>query len=111
MSTWKEGDRVRIKTRPVTEEDRKTNRYFDHMAGLVGTVQNIYSETEIAVKIDEGCMSPVTAEVQAEATRRMREKFIGSVSEEQRKQLTKEELEFNAHYVQLVVSADLEPES
>ena len=41
----------------------------------------------------------------------MREKFIGSVSEEQRKQLTKEELEFNAHYVQLVVSADLEPES
>ena len=45
MSTWKEGDRVRIKTRPVTEEDRKTNRYFDHMAGLVGTVQNIYSET------------------------------------------------------------------
>jgi len=101
MSTWKEGDRVRIKTRPVTEEDRKTNRYFDHMAGLVGTVQNIYSETEIAVKIDEGCMSPVTAE----------EKFIGSVSEEQRKQLTKEELEFNAHYVQLVVSADLEPES
>lgn len=108
MPSWKDGDRVRIVRRAVTEDDRKTNRYYEHMAGLVGTVQNVYSDTEIAVKIDPDCMSKITADVQKEATSRMREKFLANVSEEQKKQLTKEELEFDAHYVQLVQSSDLE---
>lgn len=111
MPSWKEGDRVRIVKRAVTEEDRKTNRYFEHMAGLVGTVQNIYSDTEIAVKIDPDCMSKITADVQKEATVRMRDKFLSNVSEEQKKQLTKEELDFDAHYMQLVQSVDLEKAS
>jgi len=108
MSKWKEGDRVRIVARPVAEEDLKSSRYYDHMAGLVGTVQNIYSDTEIAVKIDPEFMTKVTAEVQKEATMRMREKFLTNATEEQKKQFTKEEMEFDAHYVQLVQSKDLE---
>jgi hypothetical protein len=108
MPTWKEGDRVRVITRPVTEEDRKTNRYFEHMGGLVGTVQNVYSATEIAIKVDNEAMTPVTLGVQKEATVRMREKFLSNISEEQKKQLSKEELEFEAHYVQLVQGEDLE---
>jgi len=111
MPTWKEGDRVRIVKRAVSEEDRKANRYYDHMAGLVGTVQNVYNDSEIAVKIDVDCMSKISADVQKEATLRMREKFLSNVSEEQKKQLTKEELEFDAHYVQLVQSSDLEKAS
>jgi hypothetical protein len=108
MPTWKEGDRVRVVTRPVTDEDRKTNRYYEHMAGLIGTVQNIYSTTEIAVKVDADCLNSVTASVQREATMRMRDKFQSNISEEQKKQLSKEELEFDAHYMQLVQSDDLE---
>ncbi len=108
MPTWKEGDRVRVISREVTEEDRKSNRYYDHMAGLVGVVQNIYSDTEIAVKIDRDFMTDITADVQKEATLRMREKFANNISEEQKKQLSKEELEFEAHYVQLVQAKDLE---
>lgn len=108
MPTWKEGDRVRIVDRPVTEDDRKNNQYYEHMVGLVGTVQNIYSDTEVAVKIDPEFMTKITAEVQKEATRRMREKFAANISEEQKKQLSKEELDFEAHYVQLVRAKDLE---
>jgi ribosomal protein L21E len=108
MSKWKEGDRVRIVARPVAEEDLKSSRYYDHMSGLVGTVQNIYSDTEIAVKIDPEFMTKITAEVQKEATMRMREKFLTNATEEQKKQFTKEEMEFDAHYVQLVQSKDLE---
>lgn len=99
---------MRVISRDATDEDKKTNRYFNHMAGLVGTVQNIYNDNEIAIKIDPEFMTKVTAEVQREATLRMREKFSNNISEEQRKQLSKEELEFDAHYVQLVQSADLE---
>ncbi len=108
MPTWKEGDRVRIVSRPVTEEDRKSNRYYDHMAGLVGTIQNNYSDAEIAIKIDPEFMTKITAGVQKEATLRMREKFLNNISEEQKKQLSKEEMDFDAHYVQLVQSKDLE---
>ena len=51
MPTWKEGDRIRVVTRPVTDDDRKKNRYFAHMGGLLGTVQNVYSPEEIAISI------------------------------------------------------------
>lgn len=107
---WKEGDRVRVIDRPVTEEDRKKSRYFDHMARLTGTIQTIYNSEEIAVRVDAEAMSKITAEVHGNAVSRMREKFVGSVSEEQRKQLTPEELNFGAHYVLLVRAADLESE-
>ena len=106
--SFKEGDRVRIVRREVTEEDRKENRYFDHMAGLVGTVQNIYAEQEIAVRIDEETLSKVSQSVHKEATVRMRAKFIENTSEVQRKELTKEELDFNVHFMLLVNSKDLE---
>lgn len=108
MPNWKEGDRVRVVARAVTEEDRASTRYYEHMAGLVGVVQNTYSADEIAVKVDLDGLSKVTAEVHKESAKRMREKFAGSVSEEQRKQLTAEELNFTPHYVLLCRSQDLE---
>jgi hypothetical protein len=108
MSKWKPGDRVRVVTRPVTEEDRKKNRYFDHMAGLQGEVQQVYSELEIAVQIDPESMTNISGEVKKTATKRMRDKFLSQIGEEQKKQFTKEELDFNANYVLLVQQDDLE---
>jgi hypothetical protein len=109
MPNWKEGERVKVVSRAVTDDDRKTNRYYDHMSGLTGTIQNIYGNDEIAVKVDPSCMSAVTADVQRIATERMREKFLSSVGEEQKKQLSPEELNFNANYVLLVRGTDIEP--
>jgi len=108
MSKWKEGDHVRVVSRPVTEEDRKKNRYFDHMSGLTGIVQNVYSEGEIGVRVDPESMSPVTRVVHKTATERMRKKFLDDAPEVVKKSLTPEELEFDAHYVLLVQSSDLE---
>ncbi len=108
MATWKEGDRVRVVRRPVTDEDRRKSRYYEHMADLTGVVQQAYSDEEVAVRVDPSSMTPVTADVVKTATQRMRDKFVANVSEEQRKQLTKEELDFSANYVLLVRAADLE---
>jgi hypothetical protein len=108
MPNWKEGERVRVVDRPVTEEDRSQNRYFEHMANLTGTIQNIYNSEEIAVRIDPDAMGEITKEVQKEAVNRMREKFVNNVSDEQRKQLAPEELNFDAHFVLLVRATDLE---
>lgn len=78
------------------------------MAGLVGTVQSVYADDQVAIQVDPASMSEVTSSVQKTATLRMREKFSNSISEEQRRSLTKEELEFDTHYVLLVQSTDLE---
>lgn len=107
MSTWKEGDRVKIVNRPVVDEDRRKGQYYDHMADLTGTVQNVYSKDEIAVKVDPASLSTVTKDVHAESIRRMRDKFLGNVSEEQKKQLTPEELNFTANYVLLLQGSDI----
>jgi hypothetical protein len=106
MPAWNIGDRVQVVSRPVTEDDRKKNRYFEHMAGLTGTIQSVYAE-EIAVQVDIDALSDITADVHLTATQRMRQKFVDNVSDEQRRSLTKEELEFNCHYVLLVQGGDL----
>ncbi len=108
MPHWKEGDRVCVVSRPVTDEDRKKNRYFEHMAGLTGTVQNVYGTEEIAIKVDIPCLSDVSRGVHATAVERMRDRFLEKVTEEQKKLLTPEELNFSAHYMLLVRAADLE---
>lgn len=105
----RDGMRVRVVRRTVSAEDRKENRYFEHLIGLTGTVQQVYSPTEVAVKVDETALQGVAEELHRESVRRMREKFVSSIGEEQRSKLTPEELEFRADFVILVRAEDLEP--
>lgn len=106
----KTGDRVKIVDRKVTDEDRKQNRYFEHMANLTGTVQNVYGKDEVAVRVDPSKMSDVTEEVHQRAIERMRKNFLESISEEAKKQMSSEELNFTANFVLLVREDDLERE-
>lgn len=100
---------MRVVTRPVTDADRKSNQYFAHMSGLSGTIQNVFNADEIAVRIDPSELSPVSKSVHTEATSRMRAKFMSNAaSDEQRKGLTKEDLDFEVNYVLLVKGSDLE---
>jgi hypothetical protein len=108
MSKWKAGERVRVVSRAVTEEDRKKNRYFEHMAGLTGTIQQVYNESEVALQVEPESLTKISGDVHRTATQRMREKFLSQIGEEQKKQFTKEELDFDAHYVLLVQANDLE---
>ena len=108
MSKVKEGDRVRILKRALTEQDKTVYGFFEHMQGLTGVVENVCGKDEVAVKVDLECLPKIPAEVHKDATKKMREKFAETVGEEARKQLTKEELEFVPHYMLLVRADDLE---
>lgn len=105
--SFKEGDRVRILTRPVSPEDRKENRYFDHMAGLTGTVENVFAHSQIAVKVDLSTLNATAKDVHLESQQRMRKKFQNEISEEQKKKLTPEDLNFDSHYMILAQASDL----
>lgn len=104
-----EGDRVRVAARAVTADDRKTNRYYSHMAGLVGKIENAYAGDEYAVRIEPDTLSRPSAEVHDLAAKRMHKRVQDEFSEEAKKPFTKEELEFDVHYVLLVQGGDLEP--
>lgn len=108
MSKVKEGDRVRIVTRELTEQDKKVYGFFAHMQGLTGVVENVYGKDEVAVKIDLDCLPKIPASVHKDATIKLRERFAENVSEEARRQLTKDELDFVPHYMVLVRQDDLE---
>ena len=105
---WKPGDRVRIVEREVNREDRQSGLYFNHMAGLTGTVTNYYGIDEVAVKVDSESFTNTIQDTHKEAVKRMRAKFLDSLGEEQKKRLTKEERQFDANHVVLVHSDDLE---
>ncbi len=108
MAQWKTGQKVKVVTRKVTAEDRSKSRYFEHMAGAQGEVQSVYDDGTVAINVEPASLSEVPRGVHKTATLKMREKFAAGISEEQRKSLTKEELEFDTHYVLLVRAEDLE---
>lgn len=108
MSKLKEGDRVRIVTRTVTEEDRKVHMFFEHMQGLVGTVSNHYGKDEVAVTVDLDALVDVPKDVHTIATDRIRTKFADNTNEEIKKLLNKDELKFTPNYVLLLREQDLE---
>jgi hypothetical protein len=78
------------------------------MAGNVGVITTIYGPEEVAVQIDKSSLSPITAEVHAEAERRLRAKAKEKISSEGASSFTPEELEFDTHFVLLVRAEDLE---
>ena len=108
MARFKEGDKVKVTSRPASVEDSAVTHYYDHMGGLTGTVENYYNDQEIAVKVDLEVLPDVARRVHKDATKRMRKKFDDSISNEQKGQLTGDELRFTPHYVLLVRSDDLE---
>lgn len=99
---------MKIVTRQVTKEDRATNSYFTHMAGLAGTITHFYNKDEVAVSVDPEAFTPTLQALHKEGVKRMRLKLLENLSEEQKRKLTKEEKQFDANYVLIVHSDDLE---
>ncbi len=108
MATIKEGDRVRVKVRTVTEEDRKVHMFFEHMQGLEGNVSNYYNKDEVAVTVDLSVLTDIPKDVHKIATERIQDKFAENTSDEVKKLLTKEEKAFTPNYVILVREQDLD---
>ena len=108
MAKIKEGDRVKIATRKITQQDRSVYKFFEHMHGLTGTVANVYGNEEIAVNIDIDALENVPKDVHHVATKRMQKAFRDNSTENQRKLLEQDEMKFVPNYVLLVREADLE---
>ena len=108
MAALKEGDRVRILSRPPTEEDAKSGTYFAHYAGLTGSIQKVYNKLEVAVEVEHDSLTRDIRKRHEDVRDQMKTKWLEGLSEEGRGKLTEREKDFNLRYVVLVPMADLE---
>ena len=108
MATFKEDDRVRIVSREQTEDDQKTGIYYNHYAGLTGTVQKVYSKSEVTVDIELESLTREIRKRHDEVRDQMKTKWLDGLSEEGRSKLTEREKDFTLRYVVLVKMDDLE---
>jgi ribosomal protein L21E len=109
LAKFKSGDKVRIRTRPVTAEEVEERSFMPHYCGLVGEVARTYDGGEVAVRVDPEHLSDDITRMHKQMEKRVKEKFLTGLSEEGRRRLSAEEKEINLSYVVIVKQADLEP--
>jgi hypothetical protein len=108
MANISAGDRVRIVSREPNEEDVKSQMYFGFYGGLTGSVQKVYSKTEVAVEIETESLTREIRKRHDDVRDQMKTKWLDGLSEEGRGKLTEREKDFNLRYVVLVSMDDLQ---
>src|SRR5579859_5217677 len=108
MPAFKEGDRVRIVSRPPTPTDAKTGLYYGYYGGLSGTLFKLYGRGEgaqAAVEIDLESLPEDVARRHLEVRDQMRSALTGDAK---RTSAPGAEHEFRLRYVILVAVYDLQ---
>ena len=108
MAALKYGDRVRIASREPKEEDAKTGLYYSHFGGLTGSIQKVYSETEVIVDIELDSLKRDQRRRHDDVRDEMKTKWLEDLSEIGRSRLTEREKDFVLRYAVLISPTDLE---
>ena len=108
MPELTEGDRVRIIAREPSDEDTKSGLYYKHFAGMTGSIQKVYSKTEVAVDIEHDSLTKDIRKRHEDVREQMKTKWLDGLSEEGKSRLTEREKDFHLRYVILVGMHDLE---
>ena len=108
MAKLQDGDRVRIVTREVADDDMKSGLYYAHYAGMTGLIQKYYNANEISVEVEMESLTKDIRKRHDDVRDQMKTKWLDGLSEEGRGKLTEREKDFNLRYVILVAEKDLE---
>ena len=114
MLRLKDGERVRITSRPATPADLKSGLYYNYYANLSGAVFKVYGSgesTQIAVDVDIDCLPEEIIKRHLAVRDEMRSNLTGeakrlSAPGAMRRGYAPEQ-EFRLRYVVLVAAADL----
>ena len=101
------GDTVRLSDREATAADVKSQLFFPHYRGLVGTIIKTYPDGTANVHVlSESLPSEIRTRHQA-GTDAMRQKWLDGLSDESRNKLSSSEKKFSLRYHLLVALEDL----
>ncbi|MBR4748215.1 MAG: hypothetical protein IK083_01405 [Abditibacteriota bacterium] len=101
------GDRVSIVKRPVTDEDIDNQLYFEYFGGLRGTVMKINRDGSVCVNVDLDSLRPDFQKRHQELEKLERERWLNSLSEEAKRNMTGEQKQYKIDYTILVDPKDL----
>lgn len=106
---FKVGDRVKVATREVNADDAKTQLYFEYFAGLTGSVDTMFDDGSICIKVDLESLTEAARDRHAAMQEAERRKWLDGLSGEARSRLTPEQQQLTISYKILVDKKDLEP--
>ena len=106
--SFKTGDRVSIIKRAVTDEDIDNQLYFEYFGGLTGVVVKIYDDGTICVNIDTYSLREDFRKRHTELEKLEKERWLNSLSEEAKRNMTSEQKQYKIDYTILVNEKDLE---
>jgi hypothetical protein len=105
-STIKEGQSIKFIPREANSEARVVS-YYDFYSNLQGTVTKLYDDGTAAVIIDRASLPDDARDRHEKSERDMRDKWMRSLSEEDRNKLSDIQKQFNLRYTLLVSTTDL----
>lgn len=101
------GDAVRLSDREANAADVKSQLFFPHYRGLVGTIVKTYPDGTANVHVPaESLPSEIRARHSA-GTDAMRQKWLDGLSDESRNKLSASEKKFSLRYNLLIALEDL----
>jgi len=106
MLRLKEGDTVRICSRPATSQDVKSGLYYNHYSHLTGTVFKIYGKGDTAQAAIDVDVSSLPEEV-AKRHQETRDSMLRSMNGERLRSSSTNNADFRLRYVILVAMSDL----
>ena len=109
MAAIKAGDRVRVVSREVTNEDSKSGLYYSYFGGLTGSVDRIYDDGSVCVDVDLDSLSDEIRSRHLAMQETEQQRWLSSLSDEVRNRLTTEQRQLKMSYRILVSKNDLEP--
>lgn len=105
------GDRVRVADRDVTAADVKSQLFYEHYRGLVGTIRNIYADNTASIAVAVEDLPKSHGDRHTEVTDWVRNKELDKMSEEAKNKLSAGDKKFSVPYAILVSLSDLTPAS
>ena len=108
MAKFNAGDAVIVAGREQTAADVKSGLFYNHYAGLTGTILKLYGE-EASIRVDKEALAPEIVKRHTDNEKAMRQRWLDGLSEEARSKLSATEKAFGLHYSILVSLADLTP--
>ena len=106
-----EGDRIRVTDREQTAADIKSQLFYDHYRGLIGTIAKIYNDGTASVNVDQQALPKEIGKRHNDTAVGIRQKWLDGLSDEARNKLSAAEKSFSLRYTIIVSQSDIEPYS
>jgi len=105
---YKLNDRIKIITRELEPIDADNQLYYKYFGGLTGSVSKLYSDGIVCIDIDFDSLRNDFQKRHKEIERLEKERWISSLSEEAKRNMTGEQKQYKIAYKILVHEKDLE---